>query len=380
MFNLNGKLDKQIDLSGIAAVMGLSGDQRQRRKDLNSPPAARDGNKVPDNVRPPESRLRSVIADFEARNAEVAARKPEAPAGAKAEPETSPARAEARNSEQAEARVTQHAEASSAVVETRNLQPPARPPELRVVSVSVDAPAPAATKPAEVRVTPTAPQAPQAPPPEAPLSEAQLRIAEQRKAAEALLLEAYMLEERLAAEATAAQAARERLVAKQGVETATKLEHEALAFARETAERHADIATERKRAEALLATSRLAADEASRQIKEVERRLQEVKRLAEETATALPGHEQQAAEWTARETASAREASEAAARVAQCQAARKAAQDEAESAEARASALEKAAPAATDGQSAIADVASLAARIAEQKTTLTQSVPNTKTG
>jgi hypothetical protein len=199
--------------------------------------------------------------------------------------------------------------------------------------------------------------------------EAQQLAAEQRKAAEALLLEACVLEERLSLEANAAKASSEFKVAKEKADGAAILEQQAKELAQSSAERHSSVVLERKEAENLAGTCRVAVDTAISQVTQLEMQLEEAKRVAEETRSMLQTNEQRVAECAAREATAEREVAEASGRVASCQTARETADQEARVAQERADSLKSALPSLSANFASIDDVRKLAARIAEQAAT-----------
>jgi hypothetical protein len=203
------------------------------------------------------------------------------------------------------------------------------------------------------------------------LTAAQQVIAQQRKAAEALLSEVCALEARLKEEAKAAQAAEIYEAAKKKAEGAALLEQRAKELAQATSERHSALAAEGKAAEGLLVATRAQADAAQARVADLERQLRDAQTATKQTMTSLTEHEVRAKERAAKESAAEREAGEAAARLAACEAACEAAKREAKAAGDRADALKKELPTSTAGLAGVTEVQTLAARLAEQASALT---------
>jgi chromosome segregation ATPase len=207
----------------------------------------------------------------------------------------------------------------------------------------------------------------------AELTEALRLAAEQRKAAEALLLDACVLEQRIAAEATAVRAAREYAEAKERAEAVATEEQRVRASLAELSQSNATAWKNRKDAEERVASSRATLDQTNAQIADLERRLLEAKQVCDQAQTALQMNDQELTETREQEAEAKRRAEEAENRVAECNAAREAADIEAKAAGERAEQLRNALSTATNGFANVADVQALAARIAEQAATLQQA-------
>ncbi|HEY1655231.1 MAG TPA: hypothetical protein VGF86_08975 [Candidatus Tumulicola sp.] len=172
------------------------------------------------------------------------------------------------------------------------------------------------------------------------LAEARRRIAEQRKEAEALLLEARALEEKLLSESSAAHEARERSnETSAALNRALAAEQEARERVRQAEERHAQVKLERQQIDAVLTAGRLASEAASAEIAELKERLEHVMQVATDASTLLQSQEQRVVETAAKARTAQGELAEAAARLAQCQAEREAAEQAANAADERARAV-----------------------------------------
>lgn len=234
----------------------------------------------------------------------------------------------------------------------------------------------AAPAPAEVTEEVPAPVPHELEPPQAEadhgeeLSPAQRLVAQQRKTAEALLREVCALEGRLKMEAHAAQAAAEYATAKAKADDAARLEREAKAKAHEASERHGALTAERKTAEEMAAAARANAVEAGSKVAALEQELREAQQRLDVARTARDRHESRAKDSAAQETIAAREAAQAADRVASSHAARAAAEKIARAAQEGAEAAKSDLPAGTKSLAGISDVQNLAKRLAEEASAL----------
>jgi hypothetical protein len=201
-------------------------------------------------------------------------------------------------------------------------------------------------------------------------------LAAQREAAEALLHEACLLEARLESEVQAARAAEEYETAKAKTEAVMIQEQQARALAQAGSDRRTALAAELKKAEALVAATRPKAEAASDRIAVLEQQLRDARKLAEESLYLVKQHEANVSICNTKLTAADREAHEAAVRITELQNARAAAENEAAAARKRAEALTKDLPGAAQPYTAINDVQALAARIAEQVSTLSACAAN----
>jgi chromosome segregation ATPase len=203
------------------------------------------------------------------------------------------------------------------------------------------------------------------------LAAAQRLAMEQRKAAEALLQQARALEEQILNETTAAQAARERaedLATLAG--RAAEMERDAEKRADDAAARHAAASAHHEKIDAVRAASQLAFDAANAEMAALKQRLEEVQRVSDEASRLLLMHEQRAGESAAAATEAEKEAADAEARLAECQAVRETAEREAKAAAEEAESVGKGAPTRALSSGGIDAVRALTARIAQQSTTL----------
>jgi chromosome segregation ATPase len=162
------------------------------------------------------------------------------------------------------------------------------------------------------------------------LAAAQQLAMEQRKAAEALLQQARALEEQIQNETAAAQAARERAQELAALASrAFAAEQEAQERAKAAAERCAAANAQRQKIEAVRSASQLAWEAANTELAELQQRVDQVQRVAQEAAALLRTQEARAAEAAAAAIAAEKEAADAAAQFVRCQAIREAAEREA---------------------------------------------------
>ena len=187
-----------------------------------------------------------------------------------------------------------------------------------------------------------------------------LLVAEQRKAAEALLLQVAELEQRLQTEAHAAQAAADYTSAKEKAEAAAILEQQANELAHAAVEHHSAVLGERQEADKLVVATRADAEAANAKVAELQEKLRDARRLADQSLSALAPRENRAKELAASEAAAQRKAAEAAASVIACQSARAQAEKEAEEAKKWAEAL-------------TSEIAELSTRIAQQAAEVNRS-------
>jgi hypothetical protein len=187
-----------------------------------------------------------------------------------------------------------------------------------------------------------------------------LLVAEQRKAAEALLLQVAELEQRLQTEAHAAQAAADYTSAKEKAEAAAILQQQANELAHAAVQHHRAVLAERQEADKLVVATRADAEAANAKVAELQEKLRDARRLADQSLSALAPRENRAKELAASEAAAQRKAAEAAASVTACQSARAQAEKEAEEAKKWAEAL-------------TSEIAELSTRIAQQAAEVNRS-------